>query len=147
MTGAELMEPTPITEQRRKGRPVKHISGDGYTVTEDGETWYPHLGEWMKLRTTRSVDDLALILQAGQAVGGGRDETVATLRAIRDGLARLIIACEWSDINDNLLPSPPSADDLGRLDAMELVWLFNGGQSVAEQAATEKNDSAPTTDS
>jgi hypothetical protein len=104
MTGAELMEPTPITEQRRKGRPVKHISGDGYTVTEDGETWYPHLGEWMKLRTTRSVDDLALILQAGQAVGGGRD-------------------------------------------AMELVWLFNGGQSVAEQAATEKNDSAPSTDS
>lgn len=141
------VEPTPIT--KRKGRPVKRISGDDYTVVLDGETYYPHADEWVELRTTQTIEDFALITQLSGAAGDDLTATLATMRTVRDALARRIIACEWTDVRGDLLPSPPTAADLDRLDLNEIAWLFRGGKSaadlIAEQDTEAKNGSAPST--
>jgi len=112
-------------------------------VTENGTTYYPHVGEEVWFLGAPSVtfiqNSLRFQLLAVLAVKEGGafidldelSEWGVVLDAVRTELTKHIVSWTWTDLHDAPLDSP-SADSLLAIPIGELLWLMNAFQAGLE---------------
>lgn len=133
----------------------RRVPSDDCAVVIDGDTYYPHEGEWVELVGSTTVGDFMALANLERvsveldAARGEPDEALQMLRAmdgyfsqVCDGLARRVTAWTWTDDQSQPLPNPKgNPDAFAALRPDELKYLI--GLARGEQAADRKNASAP----
>lgn len=134
--------------------PERFDSGD-FTVVVNGETYYPHEGEWVELFPDQTVAEV--LAQAGMAklasqiksAEGDPDEQSQVLAAIAEHfdvaceqLADRVMAWSWTDRRGNPLPQPDgTVGPIKRLSNEEMRYLLTVKASKQESKADRKNGS------
>lgn len=128
--------------------PIKRIAADTCAVTIEGETYYPHEGEWVELYTGRTVGEersaAKMAILASQFSATDDPQEIAgigeEINACYDDLSALLcsrlVAWSWTDDRDNPLPQPDGTPAvLQYLRAEEIGWLLaaSGGEVAAER--------------
>ena len=135
---------TPSPERRSKVPAVRYASDDcilhmGRELGDNGEisvegTPYPlHEGEWVELQPLLTVRaQLELLNISG-------DAGVDSLVRVSEMMASRITAWNWTGMEYESLPNPPSADDLLNLHNDEWLYLIGLLSKGATDAAASKN--------
>ena len=128
---------------------AKRVPSDDCVVSSDGETYYPHEGEWVEIRPVtsiaeiRALDGLRRLKVEFDAAKGEQDEGMRIVAimdkhfgAVCEALARRLTAWNWTDDNDQPMPQPASQPKvIEQLKADEIMWLVNAahGESATER--------------
>lgn len=117
------------------------VPSDDCAVEVDGETYYPHVGEWVEILPLRKVRDIRSLLTVMKA----NTEDPASLAVAFDGLGDFlnarVVRWNWTDEDGRALPQPGNGV-LDELTLDEQRWLARQFQGVEE---TRKNSSSPST--
>lgn len=136
-----------------KPQPIE-IPSDDCAVVIDGETYYPHEGESVRLVPGLSVGTihaLSGLTSVGTKMEAAKGEPgeLATITGLADdamqalcqALAQRIKSWTWTDVNGNPLPQPDgTTGPLQALEAAELHWLLAAVKG--ETGAQRKNASS-----
>lgn len=95
----------------------RRVSAADIKVVEDGETYYPHVGEWVEFRGRVSLGLYLDLMDAGRS-----RENLQLLLGIIHG---------WTLTDDNGQPVPLSLEGLLSLPQEELSWLIANAGSAA----------------
>lgn len=134
----------------------RRVPSDDCAVDLDGDTYYPHEGEWVEIVGVPSVAELqafTALAALGQdlAVAEGEPDEAGQAAAAIDrhftavcaALAERIVAWNWTDMRGRELPSPDGNPAVfASLSTEELYYLTRVARG--ERAADRKNDSRPT---
>lgn len=116
---------------RRSKPPVRRVFTDDLAVIVDGETYYPHAGEWVEFRRRLSWDFHLRLMRLQRLQSADLEhlapEEVEQLEQLATAMvgevARLIHAWSWTDADGQPLP-PPTAEVIAGLEPEEIWWLM-----------------------
>lgn len=127
-----------VAKPKKPTRPgPRRAFADDLEVVVDGESFFPHMSEWVDFRGgNQTVGDFLSSLEIkgtdlGEAAVDDEASRLAglTFSAWIETIKDSIVGWNWTDATGKPFPSPPSVSDLRRLDFDELSWLRAGGRN------------------
>lgn len=119
---------------------VGRIIEDG-KITSDGEAYYPHEKEWIKVIPITSVRQFIAWDKLRLALSGDMERMEQGLDMMCQSLSTKIVEWNWTDNQGNKLPQPHNNPQvLANLTEDELLYLF---ASVIETPGQRKNADTP----
>ena len=131
-----------MAERRKSKIPSRRIQADSCVVTDRGDSYYPHIGEWIEMRPLRSIQeqlDLLRLRELSTADGAEVGVTEARLLAICVALSKQIIIWNWTDDLDRPLGQPHECPEvLMALSNEELTWIIT--QAITTETEGERKN-------
>ena len=118
---------------------VGRIVVDG-KITDDGEAYYPHTKEWVKVIPISSVRQFIAWDKLRTALSGDMERMEQGLDMMCQSLSTKIVEWNWTDNQGKLLPQPNDPQVLANLTEDELLYLFG---AVIETPGQRKNADSP----
>lgn len=122
--------------------PLRRVQSDSCSVEVEGETYYPHRGEWVDMTRIASARQWLLAMEMSQ---DGAEANTAKFGEVLQTVADRIVAWNWTDQRGNPLP-PPSYDVIRGLSFDEIRWLQQASLGVQPETEESRgNASLPST--
>jgi hypothetical protein len=148
------VDPRSLLTGRPRRPSLRQIASGDCKVTDGGESYWPHQGEWIAVQPLTTLSDIGelteigivqdelLAIQGDEGVADKRKQlTERQFEAVLNRLTRLITDWNWTHaVTGILLPKPDKAT-IRALSVDELLYLTNA--TIPESGEDRKNGSGP----